>query len=146
MNKKSWILVAAAVVLGAVYIIHFSNWFKPKVMTIAHNGRFGSINFTLDNPHRLTALRVVSVSELQSNKYALPVWSLKSDSNSVPIKLFSYGDRIRGMKPEVAGTQPEPLIAGTTYRLIVEAGSLKAQHDFTPANDPRAPNRARFAN
>lgn len=146
MNKKSWILVTAAVVLGAVYIIYFSNWFKPKVMTIAHNGRFGRINFTLDNPHKLTALKVVSVSEYQSNKYALPVWSLKSDSNSVPIKLFSYGDRIRGMKPEVADTQAQPLIAGTTYRLIVESGSLKAEHDFTPANDPRASNRARSAN
>jgi len=146
MNKKSWILVSAAVLLGAVYIIYFSNWFKPKVMTIAHNGRFGSINFTLDNLHRLTALRVVSVSELQSNKYALPVWALKSDSNSVPTKLFSYGARIRGMKPAVENTTAQPLIAGVTYRLIVEAGPLKAEHDFTPADDPRAPNRARSAN
>jgi hypothetical protein len=146
MNKKSWTLIAIAVVLGAVYIIFFSNWFKPKILTITHNGRFGRINFTLDSPHRLTALTVVSVSEYQSNKYALPVWALKSDSNSVPIKLFSYGDRIRGMKPAIENTQPQPLIAGTAYRVIVEAGSLKAEHDFTPADDPRAPHRARSAN
>ena len=146
MNKKSWTLIATAVVLGAVYIIFFSNWFKPKILTITHNGRFGRINFTLDSPHRLTSLKVVSVSDYQSNKYALPVWELKSDSNSIPIKLFSYGDRIRGMKPAIENTTPQPLIAGTAYRVIVQAGSLKAEHDFTPADDPRAPNRARSAN
>ena len=146
MNKKSWILIAVAVVLGAVYIIHFSNWFKPKVMAIAHNGRFGQINFTLGNSFNLTSIKVVSVSAWESNKYALPMWELKSDSNSVPVKLFSYGERIRGMKPAIATAQPEPLVAGTTYRIYVEAGSLKAQHDFTPADDPRAPNRARSAN
>jgi hypothetical protein len=146
MNKKSWILVAVAIVLGAVYIIHFSNWFKPKVMAIAHNGRFGRVNFTLGNSFRLTSVKVVPVSAWESNKYALPVWELKSDSNSVPVKLFAYGERIRGMKPAVENLRPEPLVAGTAYRIFVEAGPLKAEHDFTPADDSRAPNRARSAN
>jgi hypothetical protein len=146
MNKKSWILVAVAIVLGAVYIIHFSSWFKPKVLAIAHNGRFGRINFTLGNAFQLTSVKVVSVAALESNKYALPVWELKSDSNSVPVKLFSYGERIRGMKPAIENARAEPLIAGTTYRIFVEAGSLKAKYDFTPADDSRAPNRARSAN
>jgi hypothetical protein len=146
MNKKNWILIGIAIVLGAVYIIHFSNWFKPKVMAIAHNGRFGQISFTLGDSFKLTSLKVVSVSALESNKYALPMWELKSDSNSVPVKLFGYGERIRGMKPAIATAQAEPLVAGTTYRIFVEAGSLKAQHDFTPADNPRAPNRARSAN
>jgi hypothetical protein len=146
MNKKNWILIAIAIVLGGVYIIHFSNWFKPKVMAIAHNGRFGSINFTLGNSFQLTSIKVVSVSALESNKYALPMWELKSDSNSAPVKLFSYGERIQGMKPAIENMRPEPLVAGTTYRILVEAGSLKAQHDFTPADDPRARNRARSAN
>jgi hypothetical protein len=146
MNKKNWILIGIAILLGAVYIIHFSNWFKPKVMAIAHNGRFGQINFTLGDSFKLTSIKVVSVSALESNKYALPMWELKSDSNSVPVKLFAYGGRIRGMKPAIESTRPEPLVAGTTYRIFVEAGSLKAQHDFTPADDPRAPNRARSAN
>src|SRR5213078_2288084 len=87
MNKKNWILIGIAIVLGAVYIIHFSNWFKPKVMAIAHNGRFGQISFTLGDSFKLTSLKVVSVSALESNKYALPMWELKSDSNSVPVKL-----------------------------------------------------------
>jgi len=146
MNKKTWILVAVAIVLGAVYIIHFSNWFKPKVLAIAHNGRFGRVNFTLGTPFQLTSLKVVSVSALESNKYALPVWELKSDSNSVPVKMFSYGERIRGMKPAVDNAKPDPLEPGTTYRLIVEAGSLKAQHDFTADAAGGPPNRARSAN
>ena len=146
MNKKTWILITVAIVLGAVYIIHFSNWFKPKVMAIAHNGRFGRVNFTLQDSYRLTALKVVSVSELESNKYASPVWQLKSDSNSVPVKMFSYGDRIRGMKPAIDNAKPDPLEPGTTYRLFVEAGSLKAQHDFT-VDAPGGPsNRTRSAN
>jgi hypothetical protein len=145
MNKKTWILVGIAIVLGAVYIIHFSNWFKPKVLAIAHNGRFGQVNFTLGTPFKLTSLKVVSVTALQSNKYALPVWELKSDSNSVPIKMFSYGDRIRGMKPAIENIKPEPLEPGTTYRLFVEAGSLKAQHDFTAEADARPTSRARSA-
>jgi hypothetical protein len=145
MNKKTWILVALAIVLGAVYIIHFSNWFKPKIMAIAHNGRFGRINFTLGNPYRLTALKVVSVSELESNKYALPTWELKSDSNSFPVKMFSYGERIRGMKPAIDNTRPEPLEPGTTYRIFIEAGSLKAQHDFIADAPGGPPNRARPA-
>ena len=132
MNKKNWILIGIVIVLGAVYIIHFSNWFKPKVMAIAHNGRFGGVNFTLGNPFRLTSLKVVSVTALQSNKYALPIWELKSDSNSVPTKLFAYGERIRGMKPLVSNDRPEPLQSGVAYRLFVEAGPLKAEHDFTP--------------
>lgn len=144
MNKKSWLLIGVVVVLGAVYVIHFSNWFKPKALLIAHNERFGSVNFTLGNPYRLTSIKVVSVSALESNKYALPVWELKSDSNSVPVKLFSYGEHIRGMKPPVSNARPEPLVPGETYRLFVDTGSLKAQHDFTlPTN--AAPNRGRPA-
>jgi len=96
MNKKSWFLIALAIVLGAVYIIHFSGWFKPKVMAIAHNGRFGHINFSLGSAFQLTSVKVVSVSALESNKYALPAWELKSDSNSVPVKTFAYGDHIGG--------------------------------------------------
>ncbi len=146
MNKKTWILITLAIVLGAVYIIHFSSWFKPKVMAIAHNGRFGHVNFTLGTPFQLTALKVVSVSALESNKYALPAWELKSDSNSAPIKMFSYGERIRGMKPVLENTRPEPLEPGSTYRIYVEAGSLKAQHDFTTDANFGPANRARSAN
>jgi hypothetical protein len=143
MNKKSWILVAFAIVLGAFYIIHFTNWFKPKVILISHNERFGRINFSLGYPCQLTSVKVVSVSALQSNKYALPVWELKAESNSAPTKMFSYGERIRDMRPVVDNARPEPLTPGEKYRLIIEAGSHKAEHDFTPSTNGPAPTRAR---
>ena len=132
MNKNSWVLVSVAIVLVALYVIFFTNWFKPKVMHVAEMERSGRIHFTLGHPYNLTSVRVVSVSALESNKYALPVWELKSDSNSVPTEFFIYGQWIRGMHPAAKGTRPEKLEPGAKYRLFVEAGSLKAEHDFTP--------------
>ena len=55
-----------------------------------------------------------------------------SDSNSVPVVDFSYGDYIRGMRPAVKGATPDPLEPGVAYRLVIEAGKRKAQHDFVP--------------
>jgi hypothetical protein len=132
MNKKSWFLVLVAVALCACYVIFFSNWFKSKNILIADNERFGRVVFTLGQPYELKSLKVISVGALSSNKYALPVWELKSDTHSNPIKLFSYGQHIQGMKPAVADTRPIPLDHGTAYRLFIEAAGIKAQHDFTP--------------
>lgn len=145
MNKKSWILIVIAILLGAVYLIHFTTWFKPKVILISHNERFGHVNFSLGADYQLTDVRVVPVSALASNKYALPVWELKSDSSSAPIKVFSYGQRIRGMK-SVVDADSEPLVAGQTYRLFVEVGSRKAEHDFTPNANGLEGNRRRGIN
>ena len=147
MNKKTWILIACAIVLGSVYIIHFTNWFKPKVILVSHNERFGHVNFNLGTSYQLTDVKVVSVSALASNKYALPAWELKSDSNSAPIKFFFYGQGIHGMKPPVSNARPDDLVPGETYRLFVEAGPQKAAYDFTlDANFSPAANRKRSAN
>jgi hypothetical protein len=132
MNKKSWFLIFVAAALGVCYVVFFTNWFRSKTILIADNERFGGVRFSLSQACKLTSVKVISVTALQSNKYALPVWELKSDSNSTPIKFFSYGQRIQGMKPAVTNTRPETLEHGTVYRLYVEAGGLKAQHDFTP--------------
>jgi len=146
MNRKTWVLIAVAIILGIVYVIHFSNWFKPKLLLVSHDERFGHVNFIFGDAYRLTSLKVVPVSALASNKYALPVWELKSDSNSVPTKIVSYGQRVRGMKPVVNNARPEPLVPGEAYRLFVEAGPRKAEHDFTPTANPPGGNRARSAN
>ena len=132
MTKKSWILVSLVFVLGVLYVIFFTNWFKPKTMLVGDMERFGQVKFTLSRRYQLTSIKVVSVTALESNKYASPVWELKSDSNSVPIEFFNYGQGIRGMKPAIKGARAEPLDHGAKYRLFVQAGSLKAQHDFTP--------------
>lgn len=137
MNKKSWFLILVAVVLAGCYVIFFTNWFRSKPIFVADTERFrGRVLFTLgglpNERYELTSVKVVSVSALSSNKYALPVWELKSDSHSIPIKTFSYGQRIQGMKPAVEDTKALPLDNGTVYRLFIEAGRRKAQHDFTP--------------
>ena len=39
------------------------------------------------------------------------------------------------MHPAIKDTKPEPLAPGVPYRLFVQTGTQKAQHDFVP--DPR---------
>jgi hypothetical protein len=54
-----------------------------------------------------------------------------TSSNSEPTKGFVYGMNVPGMRSAVTGASAEPLDPIQTYRLLVEAGSLKATHDFT---------------
>ena len=93
-----------------------------------------SVVFLLNRETKLTSVRVVLASEIATNKYATAIWELTSDSNSVPIKDFIYGNNIRGMKPIVPNAVPDALEPGVKYRLLVEAtGKEKAEHEFTPA-------------
>ena len=146
MNKKNFILIAVMLALAGVYVVCFTDWFKPKTIQISHTvrpGRFGNrpgaaanapqLAFGLGGDYKLTEIKVVPLAALQANPLAQPVWHLVSDSNSVPISHFTYGQGIRGMKPEVPGVRPQPLQPNVTYRLLVQAGSLKGQHDFQAA-------------
>src|SRR5579864_8515942 len=99
MTKKNWVLIGIVAVLGILYVIYFTNWFRSKTILIGDMERSGHVEFGFNRAYPLTSIKVVSVSELESNKYALPVWELKSDSNSIPIRAFRYGQGIRGMKP-----------------------------------------------
>jgi len=153
MNKKNLVLIAVALVLAGVYAIYFTDWFKPKIIQISHisrNMRFGRrpaqkeipatvpITFGFNQGYRFSEIKVVPVAALETNKDAHPVWHLISDSNSVPMKFFFYGQRLQGMKPAVAGMRPEPLEPGVSYRLFVKSGSAKGQHDFQPVANPAA--------
>jgi hypothetical protein len=153
MNKKNLILIAVALVLAGVYAVYFTDWFKPKIIKISHTSRamrFARrpgqkdnsatmpIAFGFDQEYRFSEIKVVPVAALQTNDEARPIWHLVSDSNSVPVKFFLYGQRLQGMKLAVAGMRPEPLEPGVTYRLFVKSGSAKGQHDFQPAANPAA--------
>ena len=92
-----------------------------------------SVIFLLSKQLRLTSVRVVYAEDFATNKYPHAIWELNSDSNSVPVKDFIYGANIRGMKPSVPGAVAETLQPGVKYRLFVEAGSIKGEHEFTPA-------------
>ncbi len=139
--KKNWLLIIIAVALAAVYVIYFTDWFAPKTIQIFHternvhirmqrDGMMPSLMFGANRPLKLTEIKVVPLVEFQANPGILPLWHLVSDSNSVPVKVFFYGQRIRGLKPLVPGDRAQPLTNGVTYRIFVTAGSFKGEHDF----------------
>jgi hypothetical protein len=121
--------------------------FAPDTIQISHraspwlrSGRPGAkrpndlgvpVTFTLNGFYRLTSVKVVLAAEIATNKYAHPVWSLISESNSPPTSGFTYGSFIRGLHPAVKGARPDPLEPGVTYRLLVTTDKSKdGQHDF----------------
>ena len=107
--------------LAGVYVFYFTDWFKPKIIQISHTSRvirrrhirFNEkdaaatlpVIFGFDHRYKLTEIEVVPLAAWQTNKDAPPIWHLISDSNSVPVENFIYGQNIRGMKPEVAGAR-----------------------------------------
>lgn len=147
MAKKQWIFLAVFVLLAAFYVCAFTHWGRRPAMQISHTSELnpkrvgprvkaGSINtavviFGLDHQYRLTEVKVVLLADWQTNKSTLPLWHLISDSNSIPVKKFSYGQAMQGMKPAVAESYPEPLEPNVTYRLFLTGGSIKGQHDFS---------------
>lgn len=138
MTKKNLLLILFAVALAAVYVVWFADWFRPKTVHIFHtsrnlrpNLRYGtSLIFGVNRPVRFTELKVVPLPAYETNKQAMPVWHLISDSNSVPVKTFVYGQPIGGMRPAIKGVRAEPLETNVTYRLFVTAGNVKGEHDF----------------
>ena len=148
MAKKQWFLLAVLVVLAAVYVCVFTHWGRRPAMQISHTAnarqkgvvggrvRAGAINtaimtFNFDRPYQFTEIKVVRLAEWQTNKSALPLWHLISDSNSVPTKKFNYGVAIGGMRPVVSRAFPKPLETNVTYRMFLTAGAVTGQHDFS---------------
>lgn len=148
MTRKTWTLFALAAVLGSVSLYLNQDWFATDNIQIYHRSRpvravwhrrkpannsaVNPVVFGFNRPLKLTFLKVVVARDLETNPYPHALWHLVSDSNSVPIKDFAYGSRIRGMRPSIKGARPDPLEPGVKYRLLIEAGSRKAEHDFEP--------------
>jgi hypothetical protein len=141
MTKKNLLPVLLALGLAVAYAVWFTDWFQPKAVRIYHTHRNLRPNFRRGNaipglifglsPQvRLTELRVVQLDVLQTNKDAVPVWHLVSDSNSIPLKMFFYGQYIAGMRPAIKGVQAEALQSNITYRMFISAGKVRGEHDF----------------
>ena len=141
MNQKNRLLILLLVVLGAIYAIWFTDWFQPKSISIFHTSRglrgrnqpagaAPALIFGLGRSVKLTEIKVVPLAAFQTNPAVLPVWHIVSDSNSIPMKSFFYGQFIRGLKPAVPGSRAKPLEKSTPYRLIVVAGKIHGEHDF----------------
>ena len=140
MTKKNLLLILLAIALAAVYAVWFTDWFRPATVEIFHTSRNlhpdarrggqPSLIFGVNHPLRFTEIKVVPLAGYEANKNVLPLWHLVSDSNSVPVKAFYYGQVIQGMRPAIKGVRAEPLETNVTYRLIVTAGRTKGEHDF----------------
>jgi hypothetical protein len=143
MTGKSLMLIGLALALAIVYAVFFANWFKPETIKIYHLTRPSGyamqtrrdapappITFGLEGEHKLTEIQAVPLAAWQADQGTLPVWHLVSDSNSVPVQSFVYGQSIRGMKPAVPGAKAQPLQDNVTYRLFVTAGKARGWHDF----------------
>ena len=151
MTRKYWALLAVALVLGALSLYFNTDWFRSQRIQILHrsapsalfrrkrpgNPVTAPVMFEFNRKLKLTDIKVVSVSELATNKYPQLFWHLVSDSNSVPTRGFAYGISVPGMRPATKGIEPYPLEPGVKYRLLLEAGSTKADHDFVPQAAPR---------
>jgi hypothetical protein len=147
MAKRNWLFIGSAIVLVGVYFCFFTNWFRPRPIEVFYASRFNvkprnrwiaaananteMVFFGLGHSYKLTEIKVVRLDDWKTNSFALPLWHLISDSNSIPVKLFPYGQPIRGMKPVLARQRPKPLEPNVTYRIFIAAGPAEGAHDFT---------------
>ena len=149
MTRKIWFLIALAILLGAFSIYLNRDWFAKDNIQIYHRSRpvrvlalrrkrvqddslVNPIVFGFDRQLKLTSLKVIPMSDIQTNKFPHPLWHLISESNSVPTKDFTYGASIKGMHPAVKGATPDLLEPGVAYRLMIDTGTIKKEHDFIP--------------
>jgi hypothetical protein len=140
MNKRTVLLVCAALVLAGAYLAFFIDWHKrPKIQIFMEKSRASLLGhsdtpgviFRFPNPCPLTSIEVVEAEDARTNKYPHPLWHLVAADKPVPTTSFGYGATIAGMKPEISTAVPEPLEVDTDYVLLVEAGkSLKGHMAF----------------
>src|SRR5437660_12681954 len=136
MTKNGIALTFVLVILTAVYICYFTDWFSKESIQIIPQIRPGRpsaiarpdgsravspVSLAFDGKYRLTSIKVVAADDYATNKYANPLWHLVSDSNSIPTKAIVYGFPIKGMKPAVPRGRPEPLLPGTPYIMMMPA-------------------------
>ena len=144
MAKKPVLLIALLVAIGSLFVYVNRDWFQRRPIQITHRlyrfaGRFGGANqdgatplmFEFDRRLKLTSIKVVAMADVLTNKFPQPLWHMVSSSNSVPTKGVVYGLDVPGMRPAMKGVAAEPLDSHQAYRLVVEAGSQKGEHDFT---------------
>lgn len=144
MTRKNIVLVVVAGVLAVVYAVYFTNWFTPKTFKIFHtvrnfrtmrpgtvrNGYLPSLQFGMSRRLELTEIKVVRLSEWETNKHALPIWHMVTESNSVSLNNFAYGQFILGLHPAIKGTHPDLPDTNVVYRMFLAAGKFSAAHDF----------------
>ncbi len=147
MTQKPILLVTVAVLCTGLLLYINRDWFVRRPIQISHRfhafgGRFdrggaAPLFFEFDRRLKLTSVKVIPLAELETNKFPRAAWQMISDSNSVPTRGFLYGGAIPGMRPALKGAIADALDPIQKYRLLLEAGSTKARHDFSL--EPTAP-------
>jgi len=147
MTKKTIVLIALAIVLAAVYVWQFTDWFqKPQIQILPQirppqkssraprvpqgDTPVYPVTFAFDRKYGFTEIRVVAVDDEKTNKFPHAVWHMISDSNSVPVKAVAYGAPLAGMKPKVPKAPAEPLQPDVPYILYVQAGRAEGKAKF----------------
>ena len=140
MAKKPTLLIALLILAGGMLLYLNRDWFQRRPIQISHRfhafgGRFDTggvapLLFEFDRKVKLTSIKVVAICDAATNQFPHALWSMVSDSNSVPTRGFLYGMDVPGMRRVINSATAEPLDPEQKYRLLVEAGSLKGQHDF----------------
>jgi hypothetical protein len=149
MTKKNTFLLVLAFLLVGFFLYLNRDWFITEKVEVTHRAgpplrfsRFGPPNdtrkavtplfFEFNRKLKLTSVKVIPVSDIETNKYPHPIWDLAPIYRPVATKGFEYGAEIPGMKATVSGAIPGTLEPGVKYRLLLQAGSLKVEYDFVP--------------
>jgi hypothetical protein len=145
-TQKLWIAAGVLVVAGLLFYV-YRDAFRAREILITHRVVTGppirglsrtnqdlkitQVAFGLDRKYALTEIKVISLTSLEAGTNAMPLWHVISDSNSIPVKAFAYGDHIRGLRPLVKQGCALALEPNVNYRLVVRAGRQTGQHDFS---------------
>lgn len=149
MSAKNIFLTVLILLLAGFFLYLNRDWFVSEKIQISHRSgpplRFGNrfrqnnqnkavtpLFFELNRKLNISSVKVIPVSAIETNRFPHPIWHIVPILHPVATRGFEYGASIPGMEPSVRGDVPDPLEPGVKYRLIVEAGSLKAEHDFIP--------------
>jgi hypothetical protein len=155
ISRVETLLVLFVVALLCVYVCFFTSCFRVAPMHIEHSVReFVPVarnraqaaatkpaavayvtTFALDRDFKIKSIRVVTLADWQAKgKNARDLWHLVADAKAggaQPTRAIVYGGDVPGLIPYVPSMQPTPLEAGVTYHLVVDAGRVVGEHDFT---------------
>lgn len=144
MTRNGIMLTVVAVILAAIYVFFFTDWFKTHTIQIipvirpdrasriprADEQAVYPVAFKLDGTYRLTEVKVMQADDFATNKFAVPLWHMVADEASIPVDAIIYGGRIKGMKPKIPRSRPEALNPDVAYVLYLAAGSTIGRTNF----------------
>jgi hypothetical protein len=140
MRKRELIWIVVLLLVGWAYVHYFTNWGAKKEIVVipslrppmnrGGNASVFPVYFTLDDFYHLTSVKVTEVETNPSIPAGHTLWHLVASEGSDGMKLFTYGQQIPGMEPDLKGARPEPLQTNATYRLELTAGKIKGGTDF----------------